>query len=154
MRILFDSKNTLYKEPFGCLRPGEECRLTVHIPSNLQTQSANAVFLNENGSLFREFPLSQKEEQGDYQLWECRFTLDTPALHLYYFTITGKTGTFRLFKQGRDTNMEDGEKWQLTCIPKDFCVPQWAKGATIYQIFPDRFYKSGACELTGKLEPY
>jgi glycosidase len=154
MRILFDSKNTLYKEPFGCLRPGEECRLTVHIPSNLQTQGANAVFLNENGSLFREFPLSQKEEQGDYQLWECRFTLDTPALHFYYFTITGKTGLFRLFKQGRDTNMEDGEKWQLTCIPKDFCVPQWAKGATIYQIFPDRFYKSGTCDLTGKLEPY
>ena len=154
MRILFDSKNTVYKEPFGCLRPGETCRLTVHIPANLQTKCANAVFLNENGSLFREFPLALKETQGDYQLWECRFTLDTPALHFYYFTITGKTGLFRLFKQGRDTNMEEGEKWQLTCIPKDFYVPQWAKGATIYQIFPDRFHKSGECDLTGKLEPY
>ena len=154
MRILFDSKNRLYKEPFGCVRPGEECRLTVHIPGSVETKGTNAVFLNEDGSLFREIPLFKKEQQGAYELWECRFSLDTPALHFYYFTITGKTGTFRLFKQGRDTNMEAGDRWQLTCIPADFHAPDWAKGATIYQIFPDRFYKSGECDLTGKLEPY
>ena len=154
MRILFDSKNTLYKEPFGCVRPGENCRLTVHIPESVQTRSASVVFLQEDGSLFREIPLSKKETKGEYALWECNFSLDTPALHFYYFTITGKTGTFRLFKQGRDTNMEAGDKWQLTCIPKDFHVPDWAKGATIYQVFPDRFFKAGTCDLTGKLEPY
>ena len=154
MRILFDSKNTLYKEPFGCLRVGEECRLTVHIPVNVQTRSANAVLLHEDGSLLREIPLSKEDTRGDYELWQCRFTLDTPALHFYYFTITGKTGTFRLFKQGKDTNMEAGDRWQLSCIPADFHAPEWAKGATIYQIFPDRFYKSGQCDLTGKLEPY
>ena len=81
MRILFDSKNTLYKEPFGCLRSGESCRLTVHIPESVGTQSANAVFLNEDGSPFREIPLFKKEQQGAYELWECRFALDTPALH-------------------------------------------------------------------------
>ena len=154
MRILFDSKNTLYKEPFGCLRQGEQCRLTVHIPQNVATRQAAAVLCHEDGSVFREIPLLKIKQQGDYELWECRFSLDTPALHFYYFTITGKTGTFRLFKQDRDTNMEDGDRWQITCIPADFHVPEWAKGATIYQIFPDRFFKSGECDLTGKLEPY
>ena len=154
MRILFDSKNTLYKAPFGCIRPGENCRLTVHIPKSVETKSAEAVFLQEDGAPFREFSLSKKETKGEYELWECNFTLDTPALHFYYFQITGKTGPFRLFKQGRDTNMEAGDKWQLTCIPKDFHVPQWARGAVIYQVFPDRFRKAGECDLTGKLEPY
>ena len=154
MRILFDSKNTLFKAPFGCVRPGEECRLTVHIPKTVQTTGVNAVLCHEGGRAFREIPLGKKEEQGAYELWECHFSLDTPALHFYYFTVTGATGTFRLFKQGRDTNMEDGDRWQLTCIPADFHAPDWAKGATIYQIFPDRFYKAGECDLTGKLEPY
>ena len=33
-------------------------------------------------------------------------------------------------------------------------VPRWAKGAVIYQVFPDRFCKVGQPDLTGKLEPY
>ena len=50
--------------------------------------------------------------------------------------------------------MEAGDLWQLSCIPADFTTPDWAKGATIYQVFPDRFYASGQADLTGKLKPY
>ena len=39
-------------------------------------------------------------------------------------------------------------------MPAAFHTPDWAKGALIYQVFPDRFYKSGDCDLSGKLEPY
>lgn len=80
--------------------------------------------------------------------------LAEPALLYYYFSITGHTGTFRLFKQGEDTNMEAGDTWQLTCVPADFTTPDWAKGAIIYQVFPDRFARSGECDLTEKLTPY
>ena len=34
--------------------------------------------------------------------------------------------------------------WQLTVTEKDFTTPDWLKGGIIYQIFPDRFYNSGA----------
>ena len=50
--------------------------------------------------------------------------------------------------------MEAGDLWQVSCVPADFHTPDWAKGALIYQVFPDRFYKSGECDLTGKLKPY
>lgn len=63
-------------------------------------------------------------------------------------------GSFRLFRQGRDTNMEAGEKWQLSVIPADFRVPDFAPGAVMYQIFPDRFARSGSSDLTGKLQPF
>ena len=72
----------------------------------------------------------------------------------YYFYISKKEGGFRLFKAGDDTNMEAGSLWQISCVPADFTTPDWAKGALIYQIFPDRFAKAGKCDLTGKLEPY
>ena len=154
MRILFDSKNLLHKDPFGCITPGQPCRLCIHIPADVAATEVLCIFVKEDGTPFRDFPLCQTQIEGAYTFWEGTVQLDAPGLFFYYFRITGRTGSFRLFKQGRDTNMEAGDLWQLSCIPADFITPDWAKGATIYQVFPDRFSKSGDCDLTGKLEPY
>ena len=35
MRILFDSQQTMYKEPFGCLTPNQGCTLHIHIPQSV-----------------------------------------------------------------------------------------------------------------------
>ena len=154
MRILFDSKKELYKTPFGCVTPGEVCSLRIRIPISVGTSAVCYVLQRENGEHFREIPFSWLEQADAYCTWQCSFSLDTPGLFFYYFRITGHTGTFRLFKYGDDTNMEEGGLWQLSCIPADFTTPDWAKGAVIYQAFPDRFHKSGSCDLTGKLTPY
>ncbi len=154
MRILFDSQQKYHKNPFGCVTPRQACRLNIHIPATVKTVAVCCVIQNEDGSPLKETPLSLTETRGVYQIWGGDITLDTEGLYFYYFRITGATGTFRLFKQGHDTNMESGDLWQLSCIPADFTTPNWAKGAVIYQVFPDRFSKAGTCDLTGKLEPY
>ena len=154
MRILFDSKKEMYKTPFGCVTPGEVCTLCVHIPGTVSTSAVSLVVQRENGAPFREYPFVLYKQEGPYELWQCTFSLEEAGLYFYYFRITGITGTFRLFKYGDDTNMEDGDLWQLSCIPGDFTTPDWAKGAVIYQVFPDRFCRAGDCDLTGKLTPY
>ena len=154
MRILFDSKKTEYKTPFGCLTPLQRCRLTIRIPVTVKTTAVSVRFGLENGAHFMDIPMAFFEREGDYDLWQGEFSLNTPGLYFYHFRITGHTGTFRLFKYGDDTNMEAGDQWQISCVPADFTTPDWAKGAVIYQVFPDRFHKSGDCDLTGKLKPY
>ena len=154
MRILFDSKKTEYKSPFGCLVPGQACKLNIRIPATVQTNAVRIVLERENGERYEEFSMSHQQTDGIYDDWQATFFLPETGLFFYYFRITGHTGTFRLFKYGDDTNMEAGDKWQLSCVPADFTTPDWAKGAVIYQVFPDRFYKSGDCDLTGKQEPY
>ena len=154
MRILFDSKKEIYKTPFGCVVPGERCTLRIRIPVSVGTSAVTCVLQRENGEVFRQIAFSFLEQQDAYCTWQCDFSLEETGLFFYYFLITGHTGTFRLFKYGDDTNMEDGGLWQLSCVPQDFTTPDWAKGAVIYQVFPDRFCKSGLCDLTGKLEPY
>ena len=154
MRILFDSKKLKFKDPFGTLTPQQPCRLHIHIPCTVQTSAAKCVLCGEDGRELRAIPLSFKHREDAYDIWTGVFSLTQPGLYFYYFRITGHTGTFRLFKYGDDTNMEDGDFWQISCIPIDFTTPDWAKGAVIYQIFPDRFHKSGNCDLTGKLTPY
>lgn len=154
MRILYDSKQEIYKSPFGTLVPGQVCTLHIHIPVNVETTSVICILSYDGGTHAQNVQLTLKERKGPYEIYGGEFSIPHPGLYFYYFYIDTTDGGFRLFKQGDDTNMEDGSLWQLSCIPADFHTPDWAKGATIYQIFPDRFCKSGQCDLTGKLEPY
>ena len=153
LRILFNSRNASYKEPFGTVTPEQLCTLRVQIPEHCQTREATCRLLREDGSLHTEVPLQRIAVQSPYETWSCRFTLEE-GLYFYFFRITTAHETFSLLRQGEDTNMEAGDWWQLSCVPKNAETPEWAQGAIIYQIFPDRFAKSGNCDLTGKLEPY
>ncbi len=154
MRILFNSQKIEYKDPFGALVPEQECILHMQIPATVKTTAAECVFTHENGERCRTVSMTFLKTRGVYDVWQCRFRFEQPGLYFYFFRITGHTGTFRLFKQGEDTNMEAGDLWQISCIPASFTTPDWAKGTVIYQVFPDRFRKQGDCDLTGKLQPY
>lgn len=154
MRILFDSKLPQHKRPFGCLTPGEDCTLSVHIPVAVMTRKAEMVLCGENGGELCSEELHFEKTVGPYEYWTGSFRLEKTGLYFYYFRITDPHGTFRLFKEGDDANMEAGDLWQVSCIPSDFYTPRWAQGAVIYQVFPDRFARSGWCDCTGKLQPY
>ena len=154
MRILFDSKQPQFKMPFGTLTPDQVCTLHLHIPTAVGTAKAEILVQQENGAAYADFPMELERACGAYDIYRGEFSLPACGLYFYYFRITGATGAFRLFKYGDDTNMEAGALWQISCVPADFTTPDWAKGAVIYQVFPDRFHKAGECDLTGKLEPY
>lgn len=153
MRILYDSKLLQYKDPFGTLVPGQVCHLRMDIPCHVRASSVSCIFTRDQGhSHNAELNLVRRE--GSYEIFEGEFTLPETGLYFYYFYVHNPDGGFRLFKQGDDTNMEDGDLWQISCVPADFETPDWAKGATIYQVFPDRFCRVGKPDLTGKLQPF
>ena len=154
MRILFDSQQPMYKDPFGTLTQGQVCTLHIHVPTSVGALMAECILDWEDGTPGTVVTMEKETTAGAYTVFSGCFSLSQPGLFYYYFRIYKPDGFFRLFKQGHDTNMEAGDRWQLTCTPADFTTPDWAKGAVIYQIFPDRFCKSGTPDLTGKLQPY
>ncbi len=154
MRILFDSKQLQYKSPFGTLVPDQVCTLNIHIPATVQATKVTCILNYEHGEKAQDIPLEYRMKKGAYEIFQGKFSIPHRGLYFYYFYITTRTGGFRLFKQGDDTNMEAGDFWQVSCVPTDFHTPDWAKGATIYQVFPDRFHSAGKVSLQGKLEPY
>ncbi len=154
LRILFDSKDKKYKNPFGCLHEGESCEFNIYIPVSCETNEVYLVFETDDG-FYKSFPLKKKNCPGDYEIFGGKISISDIGLYFYYFEIKTNGSAFRLFKYGtNDTNIEDGEKWQLTCFKKDFDTPDWSKGAVYYQIFPDRFNISGSYDLSEKLGPY
>ena len=154
MQILYDSRNTQFKTPFGTISQGQECTLRIHIPCSVGAVKAECIVKLHDGAESLVVTLNKEATRGQYDIFFGSFTLSVTGLYFYYFHIYKGEGSFRLFKQGDGTNMESGDLWQITCTPVDFVTPDWAKGAIIYQVFSDRFCKVGNPDLTGKLEPY
>ncbi len=154
MRILYDSKSPQHKVPFGTLTPGQECTITIHIPSTVRSNKVTLELYYQDHAPYRPYDLEFKMKKGPYDIYQLTFSIFSTGLYFYHFRISNREGTFRLYKQGDDTNMEAGDLWQISVVPEDFTTPDWAKGATIYQLFPDRFCASGRVDLKGKLEPY
>lgn len=152
MRILYDSKDKKHKKPFGCVREGEAFTLCVHIPSKCKTTRANVIF---SGKSEWTFELLHTITKDGYDYFEGACVLPKADIYFYHFCIFTQEGSFELFREGySDTNMCTGEKWQLTALEKDYRTSDAIKGIVMYQIFPDRFCKSGSPQLDGKLTPY
>ncbi|MBR5314462.1 MAG: glycoside hydrolase family 13 protein [Clostridia bacterium] len=155
MRILYDSKNKKYKTKFGTLRQGEGCGINIYIPSSCKTTDVKLIFNNEDGSFCCAYSMKKSGEQDLYEIFSCEIAFAQTGLFFYYFIIKTENEEFRLYKQGYDmTNMEEGDFWQLSCIPSDFSVPESFIGNVMYQIFPDRFNIGGKCNTDGKLMPF
>ncbi len=75
-----------------------------------------------------------------FRYWETFITPDAPRL-TYSFALKMRDGRIAYFcKHGIDHAVEPLDRWELdlaTAAPLQ--TPDWAKGAVIYQIFPERF---------------
>ncbi len=155
MRILYNSKNTIYKSKFGTLCENEGCTLNIYIPKNCKTVRSTLVFNREDNSRFSTYCMEKNGEYEEYEIFSCDVSFARAGLFFYYFVIETENEKFSLYKQGYDmTNMEDGDYWQLSVIPNDFNVSEEFVGRVMYQIFPDRFNKSGGCDVSAKLKPF
>ena len=73
--------------------------------------------------------------------WEIELSFAETGLFFYWFQIGGRRAAM-----GKERALEysDGApSYQLLVYSEDFATPEWFKGGVLYQIFPDRFYKSG-----------
>lgn len=74
--------------------------------------------------------------EGLFDYYEGKIKLDTGKAE-YYFEIHQNNDIYIYNKKGICYNAED--IYNFSIIP-DFSIPDWAKGAVIYQIYIDRFY--------------
>ena len=150
MNILFDSRDHADKQPFGPLWEGGSCRMRIRVPAELE---ARRVLLTSEEGLEIDFSHAGWQDDG-YEVFTAEFPAPAPGLYFYRFHIWDKNGEYDLFRSGTGTNIGNGALWQISVLPADYAPPEDWRGTVYYQIFPDRFAKSGDCDLTGKLEPY
>ncbi|WP_130863768.1 glycoside hydrolase family 13 protein [Bacilliculturomica massiliensis] len=165
MRLVFDSKDIYYKDPFGAVAAGTAIAFRTAVkwdsgkgdafPAGL-SQVRFAVREDGNAEQWldmepEDFPESGKcrEDCGSMSF---RLTWRPPAPGLYFYRfaigsfgaeIPQEAARTEKNAQIHDT-VETAEtaEYQLTVYSPDFQTPDWLAGGLMYQIFPDRFAKS------------
>ncbi len=139
----FDSSNRLYRSKIGAVAAGDSLRLRLLLHRDARVQTAFLRYRRDDGEII-ENRMEPAEWLDDYRFYDAELNLST-GLYWYSFRYASDFGPFFVQRQGSlgVFSKEEGEWWQLTVYDADYKTPDWLRGGVIYQIFPDRFYKSG-----------
>ena len=135
--IKFDSRNSKYKTPFGAVTPGTQVRFFA------ETQRRDiSVFLRLWVDDHEEIVRGCVLEDGV----EFYYTPDHTGIVWYYFVIYAPEGCrYYSARGGGEGELFEypPDSYQLTVYDEAYTTPEWFRKGVAYQIFPDRFYRSG-----------
>ncbi len=147
MKKIFDSWNLKYKKPFGAVKKGEECEFRIRLPKNIVLDYPPVPVLVIFRTGFKETFLSMnlEAEEENCNVYQTTYTPKHEGVHYYYFSYKNN-GTRNYIKRSacHESSVNSGELFQLTVYDEAYETPDFLKGGIMYQIFPDRFYKSTA----------
>lgn len=115
-----------------CGKEGEFVKFSVYINMNIYGW-INEVKLRLKGYEKREIVLNYKNKDDKYAYFETELFMCTRAIYKYKFSFISEK---EKYKETKEFKMSVG-----------FYVPDWAKGAVMYQIFIDRFYRDTSVKI-------
>jgi glycosidase len=134
--IQFDSFHPYYKHPFGSIESGSALTLRIKTSGGSPAVSARLVIISdETGNTLRA---EEKTAQGagitpeGHDLFEFTVQIVDTGLYFYHFEVVRQ-----------DKGTERTPDYQLTVYSRGYVTPRWLKAGVMYQIFPDRFARSG-----------
>lgn len=144
MKKIYDSWDSSYKSSFGAMKTGQCCDFSIRIPHDMNLDFAPVMVIFRTGFKERFLTMTETAVESDCTVYTTSFVPKHTGIHYYYFAMT-IDGTRKFIKSVSKHNaILDGDLlFQLTVYADDFVTPDFLKGGVMYQIFPDRFCKSG-----------
>ncbi len=144
MSHLYDSWDAAYKSPFGAVKTGKSCHFAIRLPKEVQPDFPPCLVLFRTGFRERFLNLHFDREEDDCNVWSTDYQPRYAGVHYYYFAYTQNGQRFYIKRTNAHIgNLNDGELFQLTVYADTYKTPEFLKGGVMYQIFPDRFCRSG-----------
>ncbi len=144
MYPLFDSRNKLYKSTQKAVAAEETLRLRLLLHNAI---SAQLHIYCDTSNYKDTINLLPCEDFDGAKFYGAEISLEC-GLYWYNFTFTTNDGTYTIGKGEHNIGqIGNHQMFQLTVYDKNFSTPDWLKGGIIYQIFPDRFYKSDKAKI-------
>lgn len=115
----------------------------IRLPKCFQVSGLTLVMFRP-GYKERFIELDLQDESGNDNIFSGVFTPNNVGVHHYYFTgvIDGRRRYIK--RTGANIGVFEGEElFQLTVFDENLYTPDFIRGGIMYQIFPDRFAKSG-----------
>ncbi len=146
---MFNSRNKKYRDPTGAVPVGQAIHFRISLPRELACSQAYLLVEQDQGKTFFLGMFWCGMNGKTEEWWECHFTPEAPGLYFYHFECRTCFGHRQLSRgPGGNAVFTGIDRWQLTVYAGELQTPGWLAGGVMYQIFPDRFYRSGK-EKTG-----
>lgn len=143
-KVLFNSRNTEFKTPFGAVSTRQRVSITFPVEKTMKAEKVFVV-LRKGEDVRRvptlRSPAAKQKRYPGYDVFETAMYLDTAGVYYYRFEIEiGDVISFVGRGENGQALVEDWlPEWQLSCYDESFRVPFWQRGGVIYHIFCDRF---------------
>lgn len=151
MYLEHNSRKTIYRNPYGAVTVNTRICLRVLVGSISIPQRVECIV---GETLVK---MDYREEINGQRLYEC--TIEAPeksGVIFYCFKVTADgmvlycgNNKRQLGGQSETYDYTPENRFQITVYEKEFKTPEWMKDAVIYQIFPDRFFRSGDTPFHG-----
>ncbi len=164
LSVTFDSRNSQFKSPFGAVTEGSTIAyaLTALPGVSDMTLVVASHKLEGNQEVLENTELARvaltKSTEGDKERWSGSYTFPSKGVYSYYFEFKVGNETY-VYENNDDTvywttekgtdgvgavaflpaDESDIRRYRQSVYLQDFTVPDWAKDAIYYQIFPERF---------------
>lgn len=133
-----------FKKPAGAVRDDTPVRFRLRFPQHFSIVRAEMLVTFGSAAVRLQMVPSAREAGND--VFELRHVFSTPGIYTYRFEAFNCYGQLVPVARGpRFEGQIDGSlpPFQQTVYMNDYKTPDFLKGGVLYQIFPDRFYKSG-----------
>ena len=158
---MFHSRNPIYRNPTGAVQAHTNIHFKLLVPREFRCCAARLMVGEEFTKQVKTLGLFWCGMNGeDHEWWECDFTPEQSGLYFYRFEIDTWRGTLGITSRfGGESGIDEfgapeGECWQLTVFESQYQTPDWLSGGIMYQIFPDRFYRSGTTKYNVPQDRY
>ena len=158
---MFHSRNPIYRNPTGAVQAHTNIHFKLLVPREFRCSAARLMVWEEFTKQVKTLGLFWCGMNGeDHEWWECDFTPEQSGLYFYRFEIDTWRGTLGITSRfGGESGIDEfgapeGECWQLTVFESQYQIPDWLSGGIMYQIFPDRFYRSGTTKYNVPQDRY
>lgn len=149
MKLEHNSRSSVYRKPFGAVTVFDEVSLSLAVKDLGIPHRITLHIYTKGGE--KCINMAYYHSIGEYNIYTATAIMpDKPQKVFYTFEIVTDSGTMwygnnhsRLGGVGEEYTSCPDSKFQITVYKKDYKTPDWFKNSVCYQIFPDRFYKSG-----------
>lgn len=144
MKPIYDAWNLKYKSIFGAIKQFETCRFSIRLPKDIKLDFMPVLVLFRTGFKERFLPMNDTCDEEDCRVFSAEYTARYSDVHYYYFSYMTEGRRFYIKKADcHEGSINGGDLFQLTVYSDEYKTPDFLKGGVMYQIFPDRFCKSG-----------
>ncbi|ARP49467.1 glycoside hydrolase family 13 protein [Caproicibacterium lactatifermentans] len=144
---MFNSRNPAFRYPTGAVANCLPVHFKIDMPRDLHCSAARLLVREDSTGETQKLDMFWCGMNGDnHEWWECHFAAQRPGLYFYHFEVTTWRGVMQMHRAfgGTDTmSPEAKDDWQLTVYERSFHTPEWLVGGVMYQVLPDRFFRSG-----------